>query len=307
MTDRRAALVTLGALLAAGATLAGTPRRAMASAGKARPEPFSSGLLWRVSSRGRPDSHVFGTIHAADPRVLVLPAAVQTAFAASRTYAMEIQLQQQDASQFLEAAQFEDGQRLAPLIGDDAYAEVSRMLAARGVAAEVIARLKPWAVLANLTVTPANYQSETLDQKLYAMARRQRMELHGLEGLDEQVAVFDSIPMDSQVALLRHALAERAYFVARLEETVEAWLKRDLAALWRASEEIGRRFPEMAAHYAQLTTRIVVNRSVVMAHRLFTPLRRGRTFVAVGALHLYGRRGLLQLLREQGYGVRRLY
>jgi uncharacterized protein YbaP (TraB family) len=260
-----------------------------------------------VSRRGTPDSHVFGTIHLADPRVLLLPDAVQAAFDASRTYAMEIQLQQQDAALFLEAAQFEDGRRLAPLIGEDAFAEVSRVLAARGVAPDVIARLKPWAALANLTVTPEGYGSETLDQKLVAMAQARRMELHGLEGVDEQVAVFDGIPMDSQVALLRHALAERAYFVARLEATVRAWLARDLAALWRASEEIGRRFPEMAVHYEQLTTRVVVNRSVVMAHRLFAPLRRGRSFVAVGALHLYGRKGLLQLLTGQGYKLTRLY
>lgn len=78
--------------------------------------------------------------------------------------------------------------------------------------------------------------------------------------------MFDSIPMDSQVALLSHAMAERAYFVARLETTLQAWLRRDLAALWCA-----------------------------------------RSFVAVGVLHLYGRKGLLQLLRERGYGVMRLY
>jgi uncharacterized protein YbaP (TraB family) len=113
--------------------------------------------------------------------------------------------------------------------------------------------------------------------------------------------------MDSQVALLRHALAQRDYFVSRLEPTIQAWLRRDLAGLWRVSEDIGRRFPDMAAHYALLTKRVVTDRSVVMAHRLFVPLRRGRSFVAVGALHLYGRKGLLRLLQEQGYTVKRVY
>lgn len=43
---------------------------------------------------------------------------------------------------------------LVPLIGDAAYAEVSRLLMARQVPDDVIARRKPWAALANLTVTP---------------------------------------------------------------------------------------------------------------------------------------------------------
>ena len=145
--------------------------------------------------RGTPDSHVFGTIHVADPRVLLLPDAVQAAFDVSRTYAMEIRIEQQEAALFYEAAQFEDGRRLAPLIGADAYAEVLRMLAERRVPEEVIARLKPWAALANITVTPVDYESQTLDQRLAAMARAKRMEFHGLEGIDEQVAVFDSIPL----------------------------------------------------------------------------------------------------------------
>jgi uncharacterized protein YbaP (TraB family) len=44
-----------------------------------------------------------------------------------------------------------------------------------------------------------------------------------------------------------------------------------------------------------------------MAHRLYLPLREGRVFVAVGALHLYGRQGLLELIRAQGYRIERVY
>jgi hypothetical protein len=56
-----------------------------------------------------------------------------------------------------------------------------------------------------------------------------------------------------------------------------------------------------------LTQQLVVNRSALMAYRLFLPLRRGGVFVAVGALHLLGEDGLLAQLRTQGYHLRRLY
>lgn len=59
--------------------------------------------------------------------------------------------------------------------------------------------------------------------------------------------------------------------------------------------------------FAELVRHLVEDRSVQMAHRLFLPLRGGRVFVAVGALHLYGDRSLLALLRAQGYRVRRVH
>ena len=46
---------------------------------------------------------------------------------------------------------------------------------------------------------------------------------------------------------------------------------------------------------------------VARAHRLSMPLREGRAFVAVGADHLYGRDGILELIEREGYRVERIY
>ena len=78
-------------------------------------------------------------------------------------------------------------------------------------------------------------------------------------------------------------------------------------ALEAVHERTITRFPEMAAHYRVLARHIVDNRSTVMAHRLFLPLRQGRAFVAVGASHLYGETGVLRLLQKQGYRVTPVY
>jgi len=268
---------------------------------------FSRGLLWRVSKPGIAASHVFGTIHIADPRVLLIPEPVMQALAQAKSYAMEIQINPAVEARFLEAVQFEDGRRLEPLIGAEAYAQVRTSLRLREVPEEVIARMKPWAALANLTVTPEDYAQHTLDQKLHALARARRLRSFGLESIEEQIAVFDGIPLDTQVALLKHGLAEREHFVGLIEPTIQAWLKRDLALLDAVHERTITRFPQMAEHYRVLTRHIVDNRSVVMAHRLYMPLREGRVFVAIGVDHLYGEKGVLRLLQKQGYRVTPVY
>jgi len=309
---RAARRCMLGNLLAAmaplllPALLAVTAEPVHAAEAKAR-APFSRGLLWRVSKPGIAASHVFGTIHVADPRVLLIPDPVRQALAQAKSYAMEIEFSPGVEARFFEAAQFEDGRRLEPMIGAEAYAQLRAALRPREVPEAVIARMKPWAALANLTVTPQDYDPFTLDQKLYSLARARRLPAFGLEGIEEQIAVFEGIPMDTQLALLRHGLAEREHFVGLIEPTIQAWLKRDLASLHAVHERTLARFPQMAEHYRTLIRHLVDNRSVVMAHRLFMPLRAGGVFVAVGADHLYGEQGLLRLLQKQGYRITRVY
>jgi len=289
------------ALVVTGAALA-------AAAYGAHPETrFAKGLLWRVSKAGVASSYVFGTIHVADPRVLDVPDAVSRALARCRRYYAESFQGEREALRFFEAAQFEDGRSLEPLIGPRAFAEVSVMLRERRVPDEVISRLKPWAVLANLTVSPVDYEDATLDQKLVGLARVRKLKVMGLEGIEEQISVFERIPLETQVELVKHVLDHRDDLAAMIEPVIQAWMKRDLAGIRAANRRAAERYPEMARHYDALFDFVVEKRSIVMAHRLFMPLREGRAFIAVGANHLYGERGILGLITQQGYRVERVY
>jgi len=283
---------------------------AAASTAALAAEPFGYGLLWRLDKPGVPSSWVYGTLHSSDPRVTALPPPVERAFADARSFAMEIYLSEVEERGFFEAMQFDDQRRLAPLLGDEEYARLREALGEHVPPEEVLARTKPWAALLRIAATRAASRAQdgpTLDRELFSAARQRGMTLVGLESLDEQVAAFDAIPLATQVALLRHALDHLAELDAQLEPTIDAWLARDLARLARISAETAGGDPELARHYAILSRQLIDNRTVVMAHRLFLPLAHGRVFVAVGALHLYGSKGLLALLREQGYQPHRVY
>jgi uncharacterized protein YbaP (TraB family) len=133
------------------------------------------------------------------------------------------------------------------------------------------------------------------------------MQVAPLELPDEQIAAFDAVPLDSQIALLKHALDHGDALDAAIEPTVDAWLRRDLAGLARVGDRMGEQFPGMGYHYRELSKHIIHNRTILMHHRLALPLRGGRVFVAVGAMHLYGSKGLLAMLQRDGYVVTRIW
>jgi uncharacterized protein YbaP (TraB family) len=270
-------------------------------------QPFEHGLLWRLEKPGAAPSWVYGTFHSSDPRVTALPAPVAGAFAAARSFAMEIYLTDVEGAAFVEATQFDDGRRLAPLLGEEAYGRLRELLGTSAPPEEVLARTKPWAALLRIDAARARSDGPTLDRQLYLAARERHMTILGLEDLDEQVAAFDGIPMPTQVAIVKHTLGHLTEIEAQAEPAVRAWLARDLAALANINAKIAGRDADLARHYAVLTHALVENRSVLMAHRLFLPLARGGVFVAVGALHLYGTKGLLALLSAQGYRIQRVY
>jgi uncharacterized protein YbaP (TraB family) len=270
-------------------------------------ERYTKGLLWQVVRPGVAPSYVFGTIHLPDPRALEIPEPVLRALGEARSYAMEAPQWDGHDWRLYEAAQFDDGRSLEGVVGAETFAQVRAALAPRGIPEPVLARLKPWAALANIVVAPEGYAHETLDQRLFALARERRLKFETLEGTEEHIAVFDGIPLATQVAMLRHTLEHRDALAAMIEPTLQAWLRRDLAGIHAVNERIAARYPAMAPHYRLFVRHLVENRSVTMAHRLHLRLRGGGMFVAVGATHLYGEKGILRLIERQGYRVSRLY
>ena len=274
---------------------------------RAQADRFAQGLLWRVQKKGIAPSHVYGTIHVADPRLDELPAPVRKRFDAAKSLMLEFVPDPYARERFLEAAMFLDKQTLEEKIGPDDFARAVEHLSPIGLPPETINKLKPWGVLLNLRNTERPEQGASLDTRLLELARARRLPLYQIEGVEEQIFTFDEFPMESQVALLKHSLAHREELTQLAERTLEAYLARDLAQIWRLREQFVARHPQIATHQAVMTKRVVYDRSVVMAFRMQRQLRRGDAFVALGALHLYGERGVLALLEEDGYRAARVF
>ncbi|MBK8336899.1 MAG: TraB/GumN family protein [Sterolibacteriaceae bacterium] len=139
------------------------------------------------------------------------------------------------------------------------------------------------------------------------MRRNRGKDIVALETIDEQIAAMNDLPEESQLALLRHAEANYERIQQSFAALRDAYLARDLAAIWIFNRDLMAGGEEIEPHNARFLDSLLYRRNQRFAERLMPLLDQGGTFAAFGALHLYGPRGVPALLARRGYTVTRIY
>ena len=288
--DPAVLLVVLLFFLLAAITQAGTDR--------------SHGLLWEISKTGQQPSHLFGTIHSEDPEVVALPAPVRQVFDAANSVVLEMLMDTEAMMYSSTAMLMLDGRSLSDVLGMPLYKQVAEVIASRGIPELVLNRMKPWAAAVVLS-TPVLETGKVLDLVLYQDALQQDKAVYGLETIREQLDLFDSMPESDQVILLRDAVDNLSELDAMNAELLAVYKQRDIGGLLALNETSMQTGDQRLAKDFQ--RRVIDDRNHRMAERMQQYLQQGKAFIAVGALHLPGKEGLLNLLEQQGYTVRRVY
>lgn len=267
-------------------------------------EDKNHGLLWELSKPGIEPAYLFGTIHSEDPEVLQLPQPVQQAIDRCNTVVLEMLLDAEAMMYSSTAMLMMDGRMLSDIIGKPLFRQTASAIRSRGIQELVLERMKPWAAAVILSM-PASETGLVLDMMLYQSALEQGKSVHGLETVEEQLNVFEALSEKDQVLLLQDAVENFPELDALHAELLEAYKQRDLAGLMALGEAAMQAGDQQLADEFQ--QHLVVDRNHRMLDRMQVYLRQGEVFIAVGALHLPGEEGLLKLLEQQGFTVRRLY
>ena len=269
------------------------------------PAKFSKGLLWKIEKTNTEPSYVFGTIHLDDARVTDLPAPVKKTFAHSKSFTMEMIIDEESTLKFVTSMVLDDGSDLKVLLGEPLYTKTTEVMREYGMSSEVTARFKPWALMLTL-ILPKEQQGVIMDNVLYQQALQQHKSIHQLESVEEQIAVFDGLPMEVQVGLLKQTVDHHNLIPGLVEKSIQAYLKRDIGAMWEINNSMMEDEADINLNETFLL-RVLYNRNTRMAERMQPRLAEGGAFIAVGALHLYGEKGVLSLLQSRGYQVTRMY
>ncbi|MGB3815643.1 MAG: TraB/GumN family protein [Shinella sp.] len=276
--------------------------------------PNGRGIFWKIEKAGQPASWLLGTMHVTDPRVLAMPQAARSAYADAATIIIESDeiADEKKASMAIMArpdlTMFTDGKSITDFLDKEDAKTLAEGLKKRGLSLAALGRMKPW-MIASFIALPAceiarkSAGAAFLDQRLARDALSDGKTLKGLETLIEQISALDSLPVEPQV----QGLVQTVELGDTLEDVIETmsqlYLAGDVGMIMPMTRAASPETNDDAAAYADFEQRIIVDRNHIMADRAAPVLAGGNVFMAVGALHLPGPEGVVELLRKQGFSV----
>ena len=259
---------------------------------------------WHVRN-GESELWLLGSMHYLREQDYPLPPIIDSLYDRVDTLVMELDLDDLDVGatqqSFVAAGLMPAASTLQSVLDPAVYKSATARAADLGLPMLMFDRLKPWLValtMMDLGMSRLGYQSsQGLEQYLVGRSLEDGKQIIGLESVDDQINIFDSLSWRDQQALLLQTLQDLEAPEATMHELSEAWRSGsldELAAL--LSEEFGA--------YPELETELVSGRNKRWIGALEALLKNDESYlVVVGALHLVGRDSVVELLLARGYEV----
>ena len=256
-------------------------------------------LMWEISGNGlQKPSYVFGTIHMICKEDFFMPSVVTDKFKASDKVFLEMDMDDPAMQmKMMKLATLSGGQSLKNIFGDD-YKIVDSFFKANSQFPLVMFNgFKPMMVMSlmYLEMLPCE-QHESYEQSFIALAREEKKEIQGLETIEDQMKVFDDIPDSIEAKNIVKMIREYDQQKQQFADMVKVYKAQNLNKLIESVEGS----PDLMNAEEALLTKRNNNWIPVMEKSM----KEGSCFFAVGAAHLPGKNGVLELLKKAGYKVR---
>ena len=272
-----------------------------------RVQTLAPNFLWKATGHGG-TLYLVGSVHVLSEAYYPLDPAIDQAFKDSDLLVEEVDLDELLAPDMqlaiLMRSRLPAGQTLEKILATETLALLKDFTGDLGSAAETLYGFKPWmlaTVIEGLELEKAGFDPDLgLDKHFFDLAKRSGKTIKGLETGEYQISLFDRMPMDQQERFLAETLKQLTAEKANITKLADAWRFGDAATIERLVLSDLKSDPA-------LYQRLLVDRNRAWAPQLEALFaRRGRAFVVVGAAHLVGPDGLLQMLKARGYAVEQM-
>lgn len=257
-------------------------------------------LLWEISGRGlKAPSYFFGTMHMLCPEDAKLSGALMQVL--DRVKQLYFEVDMDDMMQMfgsLKAMNMRNGTRLQDLLSMEEYERVKKYFEAKSqLPFSMIENYKPM-LLSGLIEEQELPCKSTNGMELVILeeSNKRKLEVNGLETMAFQAGLFDSIPYKEQAAELVKAIDSASTQRGSIDTLLQTYRKQDLKMI----EELTNREQGEEGKYLDL---LLFKRNRNWAEQFDTIAIKSPVLFAVGAGHLPGKEGVLELLKRKGYTV----
>lgn len=283
--------------------------------------PYAEGIVWNATN-GEDTLTVVGTMHIYDPRLEDLRSQLAGRIAAADLVMLEATPKEEAALQELITTDpgrlfIVDGPTLPELLDEDTWELIAQAATDRGIPSFMAAKMQPWYLSITLAI-PSCAMGDImsgvrgLDHMIIEDAKAANVPLLALEPHTTLFDIFENEPVEEQIEMLRVNMLmpelQQQMFVAMLDR----YFAEDIGRLWEMSRialadvpdidpvEASSMFDEMSEAFLDKRNQ---NWMPVINEALQT---NDDIVIAVGAAHLIGEQGVLQLLENDGWTVSRI-
>jgi len=262
--------------------------------------------LWKVTT---PQNTVYllGSIHMLEEKHFPLRRPIYEALQRAKHVVFEVNpaslAQAESSLTMLKMGVFTNGETLSNQLSPNGFAVAKTQLQNRGYDIEQFNRFKPWFLA--LTITSVELQKLGfnpdigVDNHLYDMAQKQGKGIHGLETFEDQMSIFNNMSPKTQELFVLQSLTELSLIESEINGLMRSWVQGNAKGLEVMLNSM-KQFP--AVFQALITNR---NQKWMPQIQSFLG-KRDNYLVVVGSLHLLGKGGLLEMLKQKGYAVDQL-
>lgn len=266
---------------------------------KAKPAVTNNkSLLWKITGMGlAKPSYLFGTIHIICQADYVWTPAMQKALKESKKVAFEMDMDDPTLqSQMTSGMMLTNGKKLKDFYSEEEYKRLTDFATKNEVPLQMMQQFSPFALVSFLYMKaltcpmPASYEGN-----ITGLAQEQHKEIVGLETVQEQMKVIETMNIDSIAHSVLKIAEDIDSFKNTYSEMLRVYKKQDLPALYKLFLE--------SPDYKDDLQSLLFDRNKKWVPAIATLAKEQSTFIAVGAGHLWGDEGVISLLRKEGYTV----
>lgn len=256
-------------------------------------------LLWKITGNGlNQASYLYGTIHLLPKEKLVISDSIQQALNACSVLALEVDTRF-DFKEMVALAQkmrLPDQKTLADYMSPDEFERVKQYcletVKLKKRKFNQLIQLKPM-FLTTFILQKQLGKTDGFEKRLSKLAKKNKMSQMGLETLQAQMEMLDKFPLEEQVSSLLENLGTE---LEQYNKMLDYYLAADLESLMHLVNEENSINQELAYE-------LLEKRNKNWVYIIPQLISENPYFIAVGAAHLPGDNGVIQLLRNLGYEV----